>query len=138
MLRLHNSMHKSPWDPKRGLLRSWLKRVTQNAVFDYVDSLRRRQGNGTLPDWIEIIGDNEQLADNLADEEEQRVAQTETEIRVGPKKWQVFWLRVYGGQSADEVAQQLGLSVGTVYNYFGEVSHTLTKEIEKLRAGSGW
>jgi RNA polymerase sigma-70 factor (ECF subfamily) len=134
LLRLHTSMKKSPWDPKRGLLRSWLKRVTQNAVIDYIDSLRRQRLQATAPDWLETIADaNEQLADDLADEEERRVAQAETELRVGPKKWQVFWLRVYENKSGEEVASQLGLTLGTVYNYFGEVSRTLTKEMEKLR-----
>jgi DNA-directed RNA polymerase specialized sigma24 family protein len=60
------------------------------------------------------------------------VAQAETELRVGPKKWQVFQLRVYHGRCGEEVAQQLGLTVGTVYNYFGEVSRVLADEIAKL------
>jgi RNA polymerase sigma-70 factor (ECF subfamily) len=133
LLRLHTSMDRAPWDPKRGLLRGWLKRVTQNAVVDFVDA--RRRMDVAPPDWLESIAEaNEELADDLADEEERNVAQAETELRVGPKKWQVFWLRVYEERSGEEVASQLGLSVGTVYNYFGEVSRTLGREIEKLRA----
>jgi RNA polymerase sigma-70 factor (ECF subfamily) len=133
LLRLHTSMNRAPWDPKRGLLRGWLKRVTQNAVVDFVDA--RRRMDVAPPDWLESIAEaNEELADDLADEEERNVAQAETELRVGPKKWQVFWLRVYEERSGEEVASELGLSVGTVYNYFGEVSRTLAREIEKLRA----
>jgi RNA polymerase sigma factor (sigma-70 family) len=130
LVRLHTSMTSSPWDPKRGLLRSWLRKVTHNALIDYVE---RRRLQTHAPDWLEAIAaGNEQFADELADEEERRVAQAETELRVGPKKWQVFHLRVYGGRSGEEVAQQLGITVGTVYNYFGEVSRVLSEEMAKL------
>jgi len=137
LFRLHASMKRSPWDPNRGSLRAWLKRVTRNAVIDYVD-LRRRQRAEAVPlEWLESIAEsNEQFADELADEEERGVAQAETELRVGPKKWQVFWMLVYGNRSGDEVAEELGLTIGTVYNYFGEVSRILTQELDKLRTCS--
>jgi RNA polymerase sigma-70 factor (ECF subfamily) len=132
LVRLHTSMHKSAWDPNRGHLRSWLRRVTLNALHDYVHARRLET---QPPSWLDVIAEgNEQLADQLADDEERRVAQAETELRVGPKKWQVFWLRVYENKSGEDVAKQLGLTVGTVYNYFGEVSRTLAQELEKLRA----
>lgn len=130
LVKLHLSMKRSPWDPRRGPLRSWLKKVTRNALIDYV---QRRRRDTRAPHWLEAIAaGNEQFADELADEEQQRVAQAETELRVGPKKWQVFHLRVYQGRCGEEVAQQLGLTVGTVYNYFGEVSRVLADEIAKL------
>ena len=49
----------------------------------------------------------------------------------------MFYLRVYQSQSGEEVAEQLGLTVGTVYNYFGEVSRILTDEMGKLAAATG-
>ncbi len=134
LVRLHTSMSKSPWDPQKGLLRIWLKTVTLNALIDYV---QRRRMETHAPDWLDALAEgNEQLADELADEEERRVAQAETQLRVGPKKWQVFHLRVYESQTGEQVAKQLGLSVGTVYNYFGEVSRVLAEEMARLNGSS--
>jgi RNA polymerase sigma-70 factor (ECF subfamily) len=134
LVRLHAAMTKCPWDPKKGPLRRWLKSVTLNALFDYV---QKRRIATRAPDWLDAIAEsNERFADELAEEEERRVAQTQTQLRVGPKKWQVFYLRVYENRTGDEVAKQLGLALGTVYNYFSEVSRTLTEEMKKLAAAS--
>ena len=130
LVRLHASMSTSRWDPQKGRLRSWLRRVTLNALLDFV---QHRSVQTHAPDWLESIAQShEQFADELAEEEERRVAQAETELRVGPKKWDVFRLRVYEGHSGEEVAKKLELTVGTVYNYFGEVSQVLAEEMQKL------
>ncbi len=134
LVRLHSAMTRAPWDPERGLLRSWLKRITMNALIDFV---RQRQVATHSPEWLQTIVDSqEQLADELADEEVRRVAQAETELRVGPKKWQVFFLRVFDGQSGQQVAETTGLSVGTVYNYYSEVSRVFAHELERLVGSS--
>lgn len=132
LVRLHRSMQTSSWNPEKGRLKSWLRRITLNALIDYV---QQRSVQTQAPAWLESIAESdEQFAEELADEEEKRVAQAGAELRVSPKKWEVFRLRVYESRSGEDVASLLGLSVGTVYNYFGEVSRILAEEMKKLGA----
>jgi RNA polymerase sigma-70 factor (ECF subfamily) len=46
--------------------------------------------------------------------------------------WQAFWRAGVEGQSAREVADSLGLSVGTVYQYKSRVMARLRHEIEQV------
>jgi RNA polymerase sigma-70 factor (ECF subfamily) len=50
--------------------------------------------------------------------------------------WQAFWRTGVEGQSAENAARDLGLTVGTVYQYKSRVVARIRREIEL--EGSGW
>ena len=49
--------------------------------------------------------------------------------------WLAFWRTGVEGQSAEDAAHGLGLSVGTVYQYKSRVVARLRREIERVERG---
>lgn len=112
------------WDPSehRGTFRGWLFRVARNIAVD----LTRAQSKSARPS-----GDS-QVARILSEAEDRDSGEAEVfraeyrrkvfqwaADRIRPEvkdsSWQAFWLTSVDGQKAEDVANQLGLSVGAIY-----------------------
>jgi len=50
--------------------------------------------------------------------------------------WQAFWLTGVEGRPAKEVADSLGMSIGTVYQYKSRVVAQIRREIERVEGES--
>jgi RNA polymerase sigma-70 factor (ECF subfamily) len=109
-------------DPTKGTFRGWLFTVARNIV---VDSLvdRGRQatagGQSRIAELLTELPDSRD-ADASAFWLEyrrlmfQRVAeQVKREVR--ESTWEAFWMTTIGGQKPEQVAAELGVSVGSVY-----------------------
>lgn len=138
LLRVYRSMTRAPWDAAKGRLRVWLNTVTRNALSDFVRSpaglgnaQRSRQAEECL---ASLAVSPDDFVNQLAEEEQRQRALAWTEVRVGPKKWQVFRLQVMENKSAQEVADLLGFALGTVHNYTSAVGQALKEELAKLEA----
>jgi RNA polymerase sigma factor (sigma-70 family) len=109
-------------DPAKGTFRGWLFSVARNIV---VDSLVARQRQAMVTGESRVA----QLLVDLPDSDDSeasafwleyrrlmfhRVAeQVKREVR--EHTWQSFWRTTMGGQKPEQVADQLGISVGSVY-----------------------
>ena len=109
------------FDPARGRFRTWLWRVTQNAIVDWVrrQARQRRAEEG----WRERL---EALRADLDREPEadwdaayrQRVLDFSLEKvreRTSPEKWACFERHILAGEPGAAVAVALGLSINLVY-----------------------
>lgn len=108
-------------DPQRGGFRSWLGRVTRNAI---INALTRgpkvRASGGTdFHDQIVAVADSSNELDQHIDQEYRRsllrMAADRVRPHVDPSTWDAFWKTAIEQRGPDEVASELEMSVGAVY-----------------------
>jgi RNA polymerase sigma-70 factor (ECF subfamily) len=127
------------YDPRRGSFRSWLFTVVRNQLF----RLRARQakvGRGTGDSAVQEQLQEVPSADNdsaLWDEEYRRRQFVWAAERVRPQvqesTWLAFWRTAVEGESGQEVAAALGLSVAAVYLAKSRVMARLKEQIRLLQ-----
>jgi RNA polymerase sigma-70 factor (ECF subfamily) len=110
-----------PYDPKRGSFRGWLYTVARNRIYDYLTGPGQRE-RGTGDTATQRLLSSQAAPDDDAERWERdyqrhifHVAAEQVRPDFAPATWQAFWLIAVEGQSAEEAARQLGLSVGAVY-----------------------
>ena len=131
LVKLFSTIHSSPWDETKGNLRCWLKTVTRHAIADYFGGLPPE--SLPLPDWSKTVAENEDLSDEIANAEIWSLAEAETQLEVGGKKWECFRLRTLENIAVADVAARLGLAnVNTVYNYVSEVGKVFRAKLIAL------
>jgi RNA polymerase sigma factor (sigma-70 family) len=135
---------------KPGRFRAWLRRVTKNAVYDYIrrpipPGLAGVGGTSNLEQVYQVpagsSSDPERLSESIEEvldaEKLERVmllreAQRRVLLRVrNPKRWDAFW-GILEGRSSREVADQLGMSVAAVLVAAKEMQDMLKEEVAKL------
>jgi RNA polymerase sigma-70 factor (ECF subfamily) len=128
-------------DPDRGSFRGWLSRIARNLIINLL-AARRRQPRGT--------GDTEmhRLLEERPDPTGEDSVCFETEYRrrllawaaerirgtFSEAAWQAFWLAAVEGRPPREVAEALGMTLGTVYQYKSRAIVRIRREIEQF----GW
>lgn len=128
-------------DPDRGSFRGWLSRIARNLIVNLVVA-RRRQPQGTgdsdvqrlLEDQLDPTGE-----DSVIYETEYRrrlIAWAAERIRgeFSEAAWQAFWQAGVEGRPPKKVAEALGMSLGTVYQYKSRAVVRIRREIEHF----GW
>ncbi len=128
-------------DPGRGSFRAWLSRIARNLTINLL-AARRRQPQGT--------GDTDvhRLLEERPDPAGEDSAVFEAEYRRGliawaaarvrgefsEAAWRAFWLAGVEGRPPREVAEALGITLGTVYQYKSRAVVRIRREIEQF----GW
>jgi RNA polymerase sigma factor (sigma-70 family) len=130
-------------DPARGSFRGWLARIAGNLVVNLLASQRRHPrgtGDSDMQRKIEEHADPTTADSALFETEYRRRLLTwaaERVRKVFPEGvWQAFWQTAVEGRTAKEVAQTLGMSVGTVYQYKSRVVARIRHEVEQVDAES--
>ncbi|WP_422928497.1 RNA polymerase sigma factor [Singulisphaera sp. PoT] len=124
-------------DPQRGSFRGWLSRIARNLIINVLAAQRRRpQGTGDtdiqrlLEEQPDLNGEDSVLFTN----EYRRRLLTWATGRIrgefSEAVWQAFWHAGVEAKPAKEVAEALGMSLGTVYQYKSRVVARLRREIE--------
>lgn len=135
LLKLAARMKTFAYDPAQRF-RSWLRAVAKSALCDF-EADRSRQ----LEASTECGGINHLLRLEARSDLEERIeAEYERELfeealrrvrlRVAPHTWEAFRLTALEGVRAAEVAQQLHMRVGTVY----EARSSVVKKLQEERA----
>jgi RNA polymerase sigma-70 factor (ECF subfamily) len=128
-------------DPDRGSFRGWLSQIARNLIINLLAARRRHpQGTGDT-DMQRLLEDHPNLTgeDSVLFETEYRrrlLAWAAERIRgeFSDAAWQAFWQAGVEGRSPKEVAEALGISLGTVYQYKSRVMVRIRREIEQF----GW
>lgn len=127
---LIRSMSNFKLDRTRGRFRTWLWRVTQNAIADW--ARRRRRRSTAEEEWRQR---EKMLRDSLRSESSeewessfrQRVLEYSLErvrVRTKPNTWSCFEKHVIQRCAGADVAQELGVNVNAVY---ANASRVLTR-----------
>jgi RNA polymerase sigma-70 factor (ECF subfamily) len=130
-------------DPALGSFRGWLFRITNNLIINLLGAQRRHpRGTGDtglqklLEEQPDVGADESALFEveyrrRLLSWAAERVRSSFSNLA-----WQAFWLAGVEGCPAKEVAQSLGMSIGTVYQYKSRVVARIRREVERVEGES--
>ncbi len=134
--RLLRALPEHQHDPSRPF-RSWLKAVVANAVRDLFRAEQRRPGDrgvggSVFQERLAALEDEgvEELVGAIEGQQSAELdgAVERVKARVGEATWQAFWLLTVDELPAAEVADRLGMSVGSVYQAKYRTSGLLVRE----------
>ena len=126
-------------DPARGSFRGWLSRIAGNLIINLLIAQKRHPRGTGETDVLRLM--EEQPDPNgeesaLFEQEYRRSLLAWAAERVRPAfselAWQAFWQTGVEGKSPKVVAQALGMSLGTVYQYKSRVVARIRREIEQV------
>lgn len=132
--------HRWRPDAKRGKFRAWLFRIARNQLINQVMARRLERPVGGTSHLFQM---NEQLdrnsaASNELEQEYRRavfdLAAARVKRSVMPSTWQAFWLTLVEQRTCEEVAAELGMSVGAVYIARSRVVARLREVVAQLEA----
>ncbi len=139
--KLVAAIRKFEYDANRGTFRGWLKTVTQNAVRDFANSVKRHgrgTGDSNIMGALAAIADThamEDLAREIDTEGEQEIlreAEARVKMRLKQVTWDAYELTAVKDVPAAEAAEQLGIDVAQVYVAKSRVIKMLRTEVQKL------
>lgn len=128
------------WEPgtDRGRFRGWLARVTTNAVINLVSRQRRHRGSGLSSVWdlLEKTPDDQDGLESAWMHERQcqlfRYAANQVRGHFSEDVWAAFWKTAVENQSSEQVASELGKSIGSVYAARSRVLARLRKTVQNI------
>lgn len=128
-------------DPERGSFRAWLSRIARNLIINLLAAQRRHARGTGDTDVQRQLEESPDLAgeDSVLYETEYRrrlIAWAADRIRseFSESAWRAFWLAGVEGRSPKDVAETLGMTVGSVYQYKSRAVVRIRREIEQF----GW
>lgn len=140
LTRLVPAMAAFQFDSQRGRFRTWLWRVTQNALSDWIG--RRAKRDRAEQGWI----DQQEPADDDHPTSEwdelyrRRILEVTMEkVRVSTQKatWACFEQRILLGRPAAEIAAELGVTSNVVYVNASRVLAKLREEMSTFEESLG-
>jgi RNA polymerase sigma-70 factor (ECF subfamily) len=126
-------------DPTKGTFRGWLFSVARNVVVDSLIDLGRHAvatGETQVAQLLADLPDSEETDASAFWLEYRRLMfhrvaeQVKREVR--ESTWRSFWMTTIGGQKPEQVAQELGVSVGSVYTAKCRVVARIRAKIAEL------
>jgi len=129
------NMHKlRTFDPERGnKLSSWVGMLATNCAWDYLRRVARRPQTTTLADAENIGSTSDSPYDDLLQKERWAVVNRVLET-FSEKDRQFVQLYFMEGQSPDQIAETMGISVKTVYSKKHKIRCRLQKVLEPVVA----
>ncbi len=139
MVELLRQMRTFVYDPA-GSFRAWLRTVAYRGWCRFIDSRRRTVAGDTAGGMEQLRSDmaREDFLRELEQESDRELLERAVAVvrpRVQPHTWEAFRLMAVEGRSGAEVAEQLGMKVGTVFVARGKVQKMLREEIQRLTGG---
>lgn len=126
-------------DPERGTFRAWLVCVTRNAITNALTRRAPDRGSGSTSIRQHLDGTPDEAEDITAlieDEHERAVfrwAADRVRVEFQETTWLAFWRSAIDGATIDEVASELGKTVGAVYAARSRVMRRLSEEIQAFQ-----
>jgi RNA polymerase sigma-70 factor (ECF subfamily) len=126
-------------DVERGRFRDWLFVIARNISIDFLTRRKHRAwGNGAV-DYQHLLqataGEDPALIESFDIEyhrEMLRLAAERVQGDVKERTWRAFWMCAVEETHANEVAQRLRMSIGSVYIARSRVLARLRKEVQRL------
>jgi RNA polymerase sigma-70 factor (ECF subfamily) len=122
-----------------GAFRSWLRKVLVNRLRDFWRQRQHRPmatGASSVLERLNELEDDASQASRVWDEQHDRetLSRLLAQIRGRflPKTWDAFHRQMFGGQRADQVAQELGMPLSSVYVDRSRVMAALRREAAGL------
>ena len=120
----------------QGRFRSWLTTVARNTAIDAIRRIRpdAAMGGTSIHEQLHAIPDREDESIRDVRRELERAAFRQAARRIHDEftetTWAAFWETMVNGVSCNQVADQLGLSLGATYTARSRVMARLKQELE--------
>lgn len=118
-------------DPERSF-KSWVYKIASNLI---TDTFRRQLSAPYFDDYMNYCSDEKMTVNpeaDMFDYDAFRIELCRAKHRLSPRQLEVFSLVKEQGYSTTEVAQQLGISEQSVYNYLSQSLSVLRKNMGKF------
>lgn len=123
-------------DPSKARFRTWLSKVTQNAVLNSITRQKPDQATGEDdPTRLNNLAESDQQATQLNVElrrEAFRYAANEIKSEFHLSTWEAFWLTSVDNLSPEVAAKRLEKSVGAVYAARSRVMRRLKEKVQEI------
>ena len=124
-----------------GSFRGFLRKVVRDAVSDALTARGRLAGAGRTEtlDLLSSLEARDDLVRRLEEEfdlELLEAAKLRVRRRVEPRTWEAFEQTAIEGRPAPEVARELGMKVGTLYQAKSSVLRMIQEEVRELESPS--
>ena len=124
-------------DPNRGRFRTWLTRITRNAVTNALARARPDRGDGGT-DSLALL-EQQPNVDTAADEDLEREsrravfrwAQEKIQPEFQPSTWAAFQRTTVEGQNIEQAAEALGKTPGAIYAARSRVMRRLKETVRQ-------
>ena len=125
-------------DAQRGRFRTWLFKIARNQLFDLTERLRRNSGMAGGSSLFDTL--HQRTGHDAWSSEEFRLSHRRELFRWAADRvrasikhatWQAFWQTAVEEKTVEDVAQELGISVGAVYIARSRVLSKLRDEVKK-------
>ncbi len=140
---VHKRIETWNFDEHRGTFRGWLFGVARNTVVDCMTARHRRQdgtGDTRTLDLLNELPDLSTEADDFWLEYRRtlfRFVAEQVRSEVRKPTWLAFWGTTVEGKKAGRVAEELGVSVGTVYTSKCRVVARVRSKLSELDDSEG-
>jgi RNA polymerase sigma factor (sigma-70 family) len=131
------------WDPLRGSFRGWISRIARNLIVNFLtrgSQHFRGSGATSVQELLEAQPALDPSATALFDHEYKRQlfqsAADEVKREFAAATWQAFWQTAVEDRTPEEVATELGLSLGSVYVARSRVLARLRRRVQSLAKDS--
>ncbi len=127
LLSLWKSLPNFDYDPEKGRFRSWLSQIVRRNAYAY----------------FKTKSDKEYIDEPTVDSEIEKIAEREWKLHIAKLAWsnvknefsesvQHIFTALTQGEAPDRIAEQTGVSRGTVYVYKERVQNALRREVRRL------
>ena len=127
-----------PPDLSRGRFRSWMAQITRNAALKLIERDHKHRGAGTsdVMNMLRGVPASEIEVEQTWQHEERltlfRTAATEVRSNCTPTVWAAFEQTAVVGRSPEQVASELGISVGVVYASRSRILKRIRRIVERF------
>ena len=144
LLAVSNAAHSWKEGNPKGQFRGWLSRVTSNVAINVIQREGKFQAAGDSDAWelLNQQADSPELSQMWQQERKLELFRYAAKL-VSPKftteNWQCFWRTSIENESIENVAQDLGKSVGAVYAARSRILASIRQQvasIEKLESNN--
>ncbi len=121
LVAIAKAVEQREHDSRRARFRTWLNRVAQNAILNFLTRGKRDRGSGdsgmlaALHQQASADGPDSDLLRLEYRREVFRWAAWQVRKEFQPQTWEAFWRTAIEGEDCDAVAKQLGKNRGSVY-----------------------
>lgn len=134
---ISTALQKRPHDHERAKFRTWLFRVTQNAVINTVQRQRPDRSTGdTATRFVldQLIDSNDEFEEyELAYERSVfRWAASKIKPEFHPETWTSFWKTMVEGETCESVAAAIGKEIGSIYAARSRVMKRLKEKVQEF------
>lgn len=128
------------WEPSghQGSFRAWLAKVTTNAVINFIGREGPKRASGRTSVWELLEQTPQPSAEVSADWQHEhrcqmfRIAATRVKNNFTEDSWQAFWRTAVEGAPGEDVARELGKSIGSVYAARCRILARIRKTVEQI------